>query len=85
MPGHIAVYIRELETLVTGDAMNAHGGMLQMANPAYTIDMDEAARSIEKFMKLDLMQVICYHGGIFTGDARSAMGAVVAGYRAGRQ
>jgi glyoxylase-like metal-dependent hydrolase (beta-lactamase superfamily II) len=85
MPGHIAVYIRELKTLVTGDAMNANGGMLQMANPAYTIDMDEAARSIEKFMKLDVMQIICYHGGVVSGDPQAAMGAVVAGYRNSRQ
>lgn len=84
MPGHISVCIRELQTLVAGDAMTMSRGMPQMANPAYTLDMDEAARSIEKFMQYDLMQVICYHGGVFTGDVASALAAVVAGYRQGR-
>ncbi|MDL2234159.1 MBL fold metallo-hydrolase [Ruminococcaceae bacterium OttesenSCG-928-L11] len=84
MPGHISVHIPELQTLVTGDAMNMRDGSLQMANPAFTLDMDEAARSIEKCMALDLVQVICYHGGVFTGNVRQALSAVVTGYRAGR-
>lgn len=84
MPGHVSVYVPELQALITGDAMNAGSGTLQMANPAFTLDMDEAAHSIEKLIDFDLMQVICYHGGVFTGNVRSALSAVVTGYRNGK-
>ncbi|MCL2056949.1 MAG: MBL fold metallo-hydrolase [Oscillospiraceae bacterium] len=81
LPGHIAVYVRELKALVTGDAMNTENGALQTANPLYTLDMDEAARSTEKFMGYDIRQVVCYHGGIFTGDCQAAMQKVLEDYK----
>ena len=82
LPGHVMVYLKENKTLITGDGMLASSGKLQMANPVYTVDMDEAARSIEKCMKYDINQIICYHGGTVTGDCKAAMEKVVSDYRA---
>ena len=84
LPGHVMVYINEKKALITGDGMLASSGKLEMANPVYTIDMDEAARSIEKCMKYDIEQIICYHGGTVTGDCKEAMKKVVADYRAAK-
>jgi glyoxylase-like metal-dependent hydrolase (beta-lactamase superfamily II) len=81
LPGHIAVYIRELKTIVMGDAMNTNGVSLQPANPAYTVDMAEAAKSTEKLLKYDIDQVICYHGGVFAGPVKAALAALVEGYK----
>ena len=81
MPGHISVYIREIKALVTGDSMIMADGELQTPNPVYTLDMDESVRTIEKYMRYDIEQVVCYHGGIFKGDCRAAMAKVVADYR----
>jgi len=81
MPGHISVYIRELKTLVTGDSMITENGVLQTANPVYTLDMDESVRTIEKYTTYDIDQIVCYHGGVFKGDCRTAMEKVIADYR----
>jgi len=80
MPGHISVYICELKTLVTGDSMIMENGALQTANPVYTLDMDESVRTIEKYTKYDIEQVVCYHGGIFKGDCRTALEKVIYDY-----
>ena len=80
LPGHIAVYIKELKTLVTGDCLNLSGGMLKSANPVFTLDMQLAKKSVEKLLGLDLVQIICYHGGIFTGNTKSALEAVIASW-----
>ena len=62
-PGHIAVYVSKLKTMITGDAAALENGKLIIANPQYTLDMEEAQRSIEKMSRYDFDQIICYHGG----------------------
>lgn len=71
MPGHISIYSKKFKTLVTGDAMVAENGKLLLANPQFTLDMDEAINSIKKFLEYDIQQIVCYHGGIITGDIHS--------------
>ena len=73
MPGHISIYSREFKTLITGDAMVAENENLFLANPQYTLDMKEAIKSIRKFLEYDVQQIICYHGGIITGDIISIL------------
>lgn len=68
MPGHISIYSKKFKTLITGDAMVAEDENLFLANPQYTLDMKEAIKSIRKFLEYDVQQIICYHGGIITGD-----------------
>lgn len=80
MPGHIAVYIEEFKTLVTGDALTAANGMLKSANPAYTLDMKQAAESAGKLLALDITEIICYHGGIVGGDCHGALKAAIAAW-----
>jgi len=70
MPGHISVYLKETKSLVTGDAMVSENGKLCIANPQYTLDMEEAKRSIGKFLNYEIKRVICYHGGEIKGDIR---------------
>jgi len=81
MPGHISVYSRALKALVTGDSMIMSDGELQTANPVYTLDMDESVNTIEKYTKYDIKQVVCYHGGVYTGDCKAAMEKVISDYR----
>lgn len=71
MPGHISIYSKKFKTLITGDAMVAENGKLLLANPQYTLNMDEAVNSIKRFLDYDIQQIVCYHGGIITGDIHS--------------
>lgn len=53
--------------------MVAENENLFLANPQYTLDMKEAIKSIRKFLEYDVQQIICYHGGIITGDIISIL------------
>ena len=73
MPGHISLYLPASKTLIAGDAVVASSGKLEIANPQFTMDMEAAIRSVRLLLKYDTRQLICYHGGLFAGDARQAL------------
>lgn len=73
MPGHISIYLKESKTLIAGDALVIENGELACANPQYTLDMAEAKKSIGKLLTYEIDRIVCYHGGIFTGDSRVAL------------
>lgn len=62
-PGHISLYHRPSQTLITGDAMMVSEGELVGPNPNMTPDMNTAMKSISKFLEYPVQNVICYHGG----------------------
>jgi glyoxylase-like metal-dependent hydrolase (beta-lactamase superfamily II) len=64
-PGHISVFAEEESTLVTGDAAVLENGRLAVANPAFTLDISEAERSLLKIKNYGAEKIICYHGGVF--------------------
>ncbi len=65
-PGHICLYIRTANVLVTGDAMNIDCGVLKGANPQYTYDMELAKKSLQKLEKFGVVNLVSYHGGVLT-------------------
>lgn len=73
MPGHICIYLRESRMLVAGDAMIVDKGELLMANPQYTLDMESAKRSVEKLLDYEIDTIICYHGGICSGNVKEKL------------
>lgn len=62
-PGHIALLLKESNTLVAGDAANITHGTLTGADPYFTRDMTQAQLSFEKMMQLHPASFVCYHGG----------------------
>jgi len=62
-PGHISLYIPELETVIPGDAMALENGKPVIANPQFALDIERAAASFEMLMSLLPKKIICYHGG----------------------
>ena len=74
MPGHISIYHRESRTLITGDALVIEQGRLVIANPQYTLDMETAKASVRKLLAYETDMIICYHGGVFTGNREEAIG-----------
>ena len=68
MPGHISLYIRQNRTLIAADAVVIENGLLEIANPQFTLDLEEAVRSVEKLQQLEIDRMICYHGGFVQKD-----------------
>ncbi len=79
MPGHLCVYVPEDKCLITGDALTARDGILCPPDPNFTLDMPTALKSLEKLLDYEIENVICYHGGLVTGDIQSRLRAIVGG------
>ncbi|MGD8191270.1 MBL fold metallo-hydrolase [Brevibacillus ginsengisoli] len=80
MPGHISLYLPASKTLIAGDAVVVQQGALNIANPQYTMDMEEAVRSVRRMLDYDIDQLICYHGGVFQGDVKAALKKIIQDY-----
>ncbi|WP_283610703.1 MBL fold metallo-hydrolase [Faecalispora anaeroviscerum] len=62
-PGHISLYVRELHTLITGDAVALEDGAPVIANPQFTLDLVQAQESMQKVLGYGAKELVCYHGG----------------------
>ncbi|MGG4452097.1 MBL fold metallo-hydrolase [Brevibacillus porteri] len=80
MPGHISLYLFASKTLIAGDAVVIENGRLEIANPSYTLDIQEAVRSVRHLLEYDIEQLICYHGGSFQGDVKQALQELIQAY-----
>lgn len=80
MPGHISLYLPASKTLIAGDVVVIEQGKLNIANPQFTLDLDEAVRSVQRLLNYDIDQIICYHGGLFHGDVRQALRQLIRTY-----
>jgi glyoxylase-like metal-dependent hydrolase (beta-lactamase superfamily II) len=72
-PGHISLFLPELETVIPGDAMASENGKPVIANPQFTLDVEKAAASFERLMSLNAKTIICYHGGALCIDEYSTI------------
>jgi hypothetical protein len=59
--------------LITGDALTLNNGKILMSNPQHTLDMVQARESAKKFLKYNIEKIICYHGGVYVGDCKTAL------------
>ncbi|ABW17917.1 MBL fold metallo-hydrolase [Alkaliphilus oremlandii] len=64
-PGHLSIYLKEEKTIITGDAAVLENNELVIANPKFTMDIEQAHKSMSKILDYDANTYICYHGGIF--------------------
>lgn len=81
MPGHISIYIRQSKTLIAADAVVIENGILEIANPQFTLDIDEALRSVEKLNQLEIDRIICYHGGLMQKDISGQLEQLLMRYK----
>ncbi|MDR3579820.1 MAG: MBL fold metallo-hydrolase [Oryzomonas sp.] len=68
-PGHLCLYHKRSRSLISGDALNVSDGLLAGPNPVYTPDLATALASLKKLAAYDIETVICYHGGVYRGNA----------------
>lgn len=76
-PGHISIYLEKYKTLVAGDALNIYADKLAGADPSFTYDIGQARKSLEVFSEYDIQRVICYHGGVLSGDINSGLNKLI--------
>ena len=72
-PGHISLFHKQSQTLITGDAFVSNNGKMLGPNEPVTPDMDAARQSLKKFLNYDIKQVLCYHGGLCTDNVREQL------------
>ena len=70
-PGHISLYLEQEQVLITGDAAVAEGGRLELANPQFCLDLEQAEHSLERLRNTPCTRYICYHGGVLEKGGRS--------------
>ncbi len=78
-PDHISLYHIPSKTLISGDAMIANEGQLLPPAEQHTADMGAALASVGKLVDYEIESVICYHGGICTGNIRERLIEISAG------
>ena len=61
--------------------MGYENGIFEIANPAFTPDLDAAIESVKKIMRFDIDTIICYHGGVVRNDIREGLAALISRYR----
>lgn len=66
--GHICLYHKKSKTLIAGDALGIEDGKLAKPIKSATYDMNLSLQSLKKLEKYDIKTVVCYHGGIYTGE-----------------
>ncbi|SDD55729.1 Glyoxylase, beta-lactamase superfamily II [Paenibacillus sp. UNCCL117] len=77
-PGHISLYLGQSKTLIAGDAIMYSEGKLRKPPEQFTPDMEQAIQSILKLAKYDVETLICYHGGVYPGNAKQALAELAA-------
>lgn len=78
-PDHISLYHHVTKTLITGDALTADQGRIQLPNPKFTLDMDQAIVSLNKFQDFNIQTAICYHGGVCKERVKESISVLAAG------
>ncbi len=64
-PGHISLYLKKDKTIITGDAAALEDNRLVIANAQFTLDLEDANKSISKILSYEASTFICYHGGVY--------------------
>lgn len=79
--GHISLFLPKEKTVIAGDALVIENGEFNIANPAFTLDMQQALKSVEKIKNLNPCKIICYHGGIMDKNVNEKLKTLLNKYK----
>jgi len=65
-PGHISLLMENDSIIITGDAIALEGNHPIIANPQFTLDIEQATKSLDKLLSMKAHAYYCYHGGVYT-------------------
>ncbi|MFD1776156.1 MBL fold metallo-hydrolase [Paenibacillus rhizophilus] len=80
-PGHISLYHPASRTLIAADSLTVKDGELHGPDPRATQNIATALSSLRKFAGYAIETVICYHGGLYRGDAGRRIAELAEGAR----
>jgi glyoxylase-like metal-dependent hydrolase (beta-lactamase superfamily II) len=79
--GHISFFIPAEKTLIANDAIVLEGDEFNIANPAFTLDMNQAIKSVELIKELNPQKIICYHGGVALENISQKLTTLITKYK----
>lgn len=79
--GHISLFYPKEKTLIAGDSMVIDNGEFNIANPSFTLDMEQAIKSVEKIKNLGPHKIICYHGGTMDENINDKLETLIDKYK----
>lgn len=65
-PGHISIFLENDSIIIAGDAIALEEGIPVIANPQFTLDIEQATKSMEKLLSIKAKYYYCYHGGVYS-------------------
>lgn len=77
-PGHMCYYLERLKLLIAGDILQVVNGSLVKCPNFTVLDKEAIANSLNKLSRYEIGTVVCYHGGLFRGDASQRIAELVA-------
>lgn len=60
-PGHVSLLMEKDLIVITGDAIALEGGKPVIANPQFTLDIEQATKSMEKLLSINAKKYYYYH------------------------
>ena len=75
-PGHICLYVEQSKTLIAADALAVEDDKLILPPKSVNLDWRLARKSLDKLLEYDIETVICYHGGIWKGNASRSIAEI---------
>ncbi|GAL87391.1 metal-dependent hydrolase [Sporocytophaga myxococcoides] len=79
--GHISFYVPSQKLVIANDAIVVEEQGLDIANPQFTLDLQQAIESVEKIKQLSPKKIICYHGGIVEGEINEKLNVLLSMYK----
>ncbi|WP_028589596.1 MBL fold metallo-hydrolase [Paenibacillus massiliensis] len=71
-PGHISIYVPREGLLLAADELQVVDGELVGPMEVATPDMKQAILSLDKLLELEIRQILCYHGGLYSDEDTAA-------------
>jgi glyoxylase-like metal-dependent hydrolase (beta-lactamase superfamily II) len=75
--GHVSLFLPKEKTVIAGDALVIENGEFNIANPSFTLDLQQALKSVERIKNLNPLKIICFHGGIMDKNVNEKLEALL--------
>lgn len=79
--GHISLFCPEERIFIAGDSVVNEDSAFDIANPAFTLDIEQAIKSVEKIINRAPRKIICYHGGIINESINENLKTLIDKYK----
>ena len=68
-PGHLSLLMEKDSIVIAGDAIALENHQPILANPQFALDLEQAAKSMDRLLSMNAGSYYCYHGGVYTPES----------------